>query len=246
MNYQKNYYDYLAHVKTLGREKGCGIYYEAHHILPRALGGGNSKENLVLLTAREHFLAHYLLTKFTEGRALHSMLAAFVHMTGNAQATSAKGYCNARLYSRQRAIFVALQSEFSKNRSANYKLANGSHWNSGPSGPNPLKATARGKHWYINTATGLPELLFEHETTTMHIRGRGPRTEAQKLAVSMSNKARKNTSRKGIKWDPQKRKNNTGIKHWYYNAEANLSILSVEHPKEPGYTRGRRIERVRS
>lgn len=36
-------------------------YTEKHHIIPKCLGGNNDKENLVELTAREHFLCHRLL-----------------------------------------------------------------------------------------------------------------------------------------------------------------------------------------
>lgn len=36
-------------------------YKEKHHIFPKCLGGNNNKENLVELTAREHFLCHMLL-----------------------------------------------------------------------------------------------------------------------------------------------------------------------------------------
>ena len=39
------------------------VYYEKHHITPKCLGGTNLKENLVLLTASEHFVAHQLLVK---------------------------------------------------------------------------------------------------------------------------------------------------------------------------------------
>jgi hypothetical protein len=45
------------------RKKFQGVYYEKHHIIPRSLGGSNKKENLVLLTAKEHFICHLLLTK---------------------------------------------------------------------------------------------------------------------------------------------------------------------------------------
>jgi hypothetical protein len=38
-------------------------YTEVHHIIPRSLGGNNSKDNLVNLSGREHFIAHWLLTK---------------------------------------------------------------------------------------------------------------------------------------------------------------------------------------
>ena len=40
--------------------------YEKHHIIPSSLGGNNSPDNIVLLTFREHFICHHLLTKFTE------------------------------------------------------------------------------------------------------------------------------------------------------------------------------------
>ena len=39
------------------------LYCEAHHIIPKSLDGDNSKENLVDLTAREHFICHWLLAK---------------------------------------------------------------------------------------------------------------------------------------------------------------------------------------
>lgn len=38
-------------------------YAELHHIIPKSLGGSNSSKNLVNLTAREHFVCHWLLTK---------------------------------------------------------------------------------------------------------------------------------------------------------------------------------------
>jgi hypothetical protein len=46
-----------------GRMKEVGTYYENHHIIPKSMGGSDNKENLVALTAREHFICHYLLTK---------------------------------------------------------------------------------------------------------------------------------------------------------------------------------------
>ena len=56
-------------------------YKEKHHILPRCLGGNNKKENLVELTAKEHFIIHMLLCKFTFGLAKRSMLYAFKAMS---------------------------------------------------------------------------------------------------------------------------------------------------------------------
>jgi hypothetical protein len=36
-------------------------YYEKHHIIPKSMGGSNKKENIVKLTGREHYIAHWLL-----------------------------------------------------------------------------------------------------------------------------------------------------------------------------------------
>lgn len=77
MDYKKNYSGLICHAKKQNRKLGDGNYYEVHHILPRSLGGKDTEENLVLLTAREHYLAHFLLWKFTTGEDKKKMLHAF-------------------------------------------------------------------------------------------------------------------------------------------------------------------------
>lgn len=56
-------------------------YIEKHHIVPKSLGGSNRKENLVGLTAREHFICHWLLTKMVDKTSKHKMLAAVHRMS---------------------------------------------------------------------------------------------------------------------------------------------------------------------
>lgn len=68
MNYKKTYDKLInnaiyKHRRRLDRSNSKYVYYEKHHIIPRCLGGDNSKDNLVLLTAREHFVAHKLLAE---------------------------------------------------------------------------------------------------------------------------------------------------------------------------------------
>ena len=41
----------------------CGGYFEKHHVVPRCIGGDNSSENIVRLTAEEHLIAHLLLVR---------------------------------------------------------------------------------------------------------------------------------------------------------------------------------------
>lgn len=54
--------------------------FETHHIIPRSLGGDDSSENLVVLTPREHYVAHWLLWKIHSGTAKHKMAFAFFAM----------------------------------------------------------------------------------------------------------------------------------------------------------------------
>ena len=57
MNYNK-IYNALMRRAT---QRKLDEYSEVHHIIPICMGGSNGKENLVRLTAREHFLAHHIL-----------------------------------------------------------------------------------------------------------------------------------------------------------------------------------------
>lgn len=76
MNYEKIYKDLVESRKLLDRNKKDGTYYEIHHILPKSLGGSNDKDNLVFLTAKEHFVAHLLLTHFLKGKDRSKMVYA--------------------------------------------------------------------------------------------------------------------------------------------------------------------------
>lgn len=60
MNYLKIYNEIISNAKK--RDK-LDYYMEKHHIIPKSEGGGNSDDNLVYLTAKEHFIAHKLLYK---------------------------------------------------------------------------------------------------------------------------------------------------------------------------------------
>ena len=44
------------------RSRATTGYTERHHIVPRCLGGSNEPDNIIALTAREHFVCHRLET----------------------------------------------------------------------------------------------------------------------------------------------------------------------------------------
>lgn len=59
--YTKWYFSIIASAKTHPR-----VIFETHHIVPKSIGGDNTKGNLVNLSPREHLICHLLLTKMTE------------------------------------------------------------------------------------------------------------------------------------------------------------------------------------
>lgn len=62
MNYQKIYDKLIERGRTRGLDKNTLDYYtEKHHATPRCMGGSNDSSNLVLLTAREHYICHLIL-----------------------------------------------------------------------------------------------------------------------------------------------------------------------------------------
>jgi NUMOD3 motif len=61
---ENKYYRWYFQIIKNAQGRVLDIYSETHHIIPRCLGGNDSRENLVELTAREHFICHWLLTKF--------------------------------------------------------------------------------------------------------------------------------------------------------------------------------------
>lgn len=85
-------------------------YFETHHIIPRSLGGSDDPSNLVKLSARKHFLCHYLLTKMLKPNtsAWYKMVKAFM-MMGNCSSNQQR-HINSRLYESQRIAFSETQS----------------------------------------------------------------------------------------------------------------------------------------
>lgn len=55
-------------------------YVERHHVIPKSLDGCDTPSNLVYLTAREHFICHMLLIRFTVGADKRKMVFALNKM----------------------------------------------------------------------------------------------------------------------------------------------------------------------
>ena len=67
--YTRLYYMIIERAKS----RTISGYTEKHHIIPKSLGGTNDANNLVHLTAKEHYICHMLLVRMTEGEARTKM-----------------------------------------------------------------------------------------------------------------------------------------------------------------------------
>lgn len=100
--YSNWYFNIINNVKLLQRNKQHPshpnyIYLESHHIIPKCLGGNNDKSNLVLLTAREHFIVHILLLKMVNCKNhKFRLLKSLLYFKGNNSKSSR--IINSRLY----------------------------------------------------------------------------------------------------------------------------------------------------
>jgi len=82
MDYRK-VYDAII-VKSRNRE--LTGYKEVHHVIPKCLGGADKKENLAKLTAREHFICHWLLSRlYPTNRKLAFAFFAMCNQHGSNQ-----------------------------------------------------------------------------------------------------------------------------------------------------------------
>jgi len=110
MNHKLVYDNLIFKAKLENRFKGGEIYYEAHHIIPKCMGGEGKESqwkyhpNVVLLTAREHFICHKLLIEIYPKN--HSLIWALHRMMFSKKGNVDRDYVpSSRDYENFRIIF---------------------------------------------------------------------------------------------------------------------------------------------
>lgn len=93
--YTTTYYNIIHN--ALSRTALLDVYTEIHHIIPRSLGGSDLPNNLVKLTAREHFVCHLLLVKMLTGKFKHKMAFALSRMLSSSTNHN-RYYPSSRIY----------------------------------------------------------------------------------------------------------------------------------------------------
>lgn len=118
MNYEKIYNSIIENAKKEIRSKKIS-YYERHHIIPRCMGGSNEATNLVLLTAKEHFVCHHLLCKMYKHKSLYFAFWAMCNqLAGDCQR---KYKISARTYQEAKENFAIVNSKLHKGKTNSLK-----------------------------------------------------------------------------------------------------------------------------
>jgi hypothetical protein len=189
------YYNWYNQITNRARNRILKDYTETHHIKPRSLGGTNAADNLVELTAREHFICHWLLTKMHTGEDRAKMVYALNGMKrSNKFAQRYETKITARVYE-------SLKKEFSIVHSATMKGRK--PWNIGI----PITEEQREKNRIAATGKKFSKEVIERrsakirgqkrsEETKDKIRAalkgkpKGPMSEENKLKISKGSKGK--------------------------------------------------------
>jgi hypothetical protein len=101
----------IRKAKLENRQKGLKVYYENHHILPRSLFPNwiKKEQNLVLLTAREHFFCHQLLVKIYPTKEMINALWLLVN-------TSVYKKISSKEYEKIKVKYIKLVKERQKGK----------------------------------------------------------------------------------------------------------------------------------
>ena len=226
MDYKAIYYKIIEKAKkeTEYGHRQLG-YFEKHHILPKSLGGSNDEINLVKLTAREHFICHWLLVKmYNKGTTeRYKMLCALWRMNNSGSTTQKEHYTNSRAYEKLRIEFAE------RIREINSKLQLGK------------QNSQYGTKWYTNRNTGESKKFKEKPIEDFWIEGRNLFHGEFNILPYYTNKLRSESGKKWYKTNPNikrqcGRKKKESIKSYYVYSNTTLEKIKISNDVIPeGY-----------
>lgn len=188
------YEKWYASIIENARLNTYAIGKERHHVIPKSMGGNNESNNLVYITAREHFVCHWLLTKiYSTGEEHWKMLNALRMM--RAENPNQTRY-NTKITSR---VYANLKEEYSRLQSERIKGANN---------PNFGKTWSQEqKDTHSKKISGRIQPLAEKEKQVKSMIGRKRAAFSDEWKTKMSDaKKGENNTRYGIEVSDETRK----------------------------------------
>lgn len=128
MNDINEYTALIELARLRGNDKNKIDYYtESHHIIPTCIGGPDTEENRVLLSAEEHYTAHKLLAKMHKGNSklIHAWwtMSTTADSCGRKYRVSAEDYAASKLLHQNAMRDLWKNPEFKTKTSAAIKAA---------------------------------------------------------------------------------------------------------------------------
>lgn len=111
MNYKRIYNYIVVKAQQENRKKGNGMLFEKHHIVPKSLGGDNSKNNLVLLTPKEHYICHRLLVEIHKGTSQENKMYYAMWCMINGLGNQKRHATSSRIYNRLKTELTVIRSK---------------------------------------------------------------------------------------------------------------------------------------
>jgi len=188
MDYQKVYYELILKAKQRQEAEG---YYEKHHIIPRCLKGTDNPDNLVKLTAKEHFLAHLLLVEIhpTNQKLKYALWMMASMMTENQQ----RYRVSARTYQRIKESLNTKSEEHKNKISESLKRAYREGKRTSKAGkkmpPEFGKKISQAKKGMVGTNLGKPMSEQQKKKISEKLKGHKVSEETrEKISQSLKNK----------------------------------------------------------
>lgn len=226
--YTKWYYNIINKALSENREKSKSQYFESHHIIPKCIVKNN---NTVLLTGREHFIAHVLLCKMCKNklhkRKMYFALKSISEM--NSYEQKKVRYVNSKLYEYFRTQIAKNISKQNKGKPSPFKGIAMSKENKqklkislANSSTHKIKARENfQKAAKLNKGKKRPDYIKE----ICRLNGLLPKSETAKK--NMSNSAKERASRKFCCLLCQKEFSTTGLySHFKHKHKHNIISLS--------------------
>lgn len=117
MNYFKIYDQLIQRAKN----RSLLGYVERHHIIPRCMGGSDDLNNLVFLTAREHYLCHRMLIRMYPKNK--KLIYAFWAMTNQKSRQHQRNYYSSRAYAEAKELFACVHSSREVSEETRQKIS---------------------------------------------------------------------------------------------------------------------------